>query len=435
MSFNDNSYCGDESRTRPTAKYIATALIFFLIGSVVAGVLLAGYNERRVSAIYSEAQASIDDANTKIEEMNAVLASLTAGAGGIQLVGAAAATGGYNSDPVVAIADACSPSVVGVNVYVRRTASSGGSFSFPFGNFVIPGYNDQAPANEDEEPVLAGYGSGVIITEDGYIVTNHHVVESAAKVTVVLSDGQELDASVIGSDEYTDVALLKIDGEVSGLHPVVIGDSDALRVGEMSVAIGNPLSSQLFGTLTMGVISANNREVSLSDGRKVKFIQTDAAINSGNSGGGLFNSRGELIGITSMKLSSNYYSSANIEGLAFAIPVNTVMTIVNELMESGSVSYPTMGISSSNFTDKNSEQYGTDAGVMIMQVTSDSPAQRAGLQVGDIITHYNGTRINEYNDLKNMLYQSRVGDTVTLTVVREKQSMDIEIVFNYDSGL
>ncbi len=441
MSFNSGSgfYYEAEPRKRSGLKYIALALVFFLLGSIIAGGILTYKNNQEVARIQAQAQQVIDDAEAKISEMSEMIESITASAeadGGLSLVGAAAQITA-NNEPVVAIADAASPSVVGVTVYQRQSSSSdGGYFGFPFGGFNIPGYS--APdSNDDSEPVyqISGYGSGVIISEDGYVLTNHHVIEGAAMVQVTLSDGQDLDATVIGSDEYTDVALLKIDGEVSGLHPAVIGNSDDIKVGEMSVAIGNPLGTELFGTVTMGVISANNREVSLSDGRKIKFIQTDAAINSGNSGGGLFNSRGELIGITSMKISSSYYGSANIEGLSFAIPINTVMSISGELMESGSVSYPTLGISASNFTATDSQEYGTDAGVLIAQVSDGSPAKKAGIQPGDIITHYNGTRIETFADLRNALYQSRVGDTIILTVMRDKQPVELEVTFNYDPEL
>ncbi|MGI5898760.1 MAG: S1C family serine protease [Christensenellales bacterium] len=441
MNYNSGGgfYYETEPRKRSSLKYIALALVFFLLGSIVAGGILTYKNNQEVERIQAQAQQVIDDAQAKIGEMSQLIESITASAeaqGGLSLV-EAAAPANVSNEPVVAIADAASPSVVGVTVYQRQSTSSDGSyFGFPFGSFNIPGFT-VPESDDDSEPVfqISGYGSGVIISEDGYVLTNHHVVEGAAMVQVTLSDGQELDATVIGSDEYTDVALLKIDGQVSGLHPAVIGNSDEIKVGEMSVAIGNPLGTELFGTVTMGVISANNREVSLSDGRKVNFIQTDAAINSGNSGGGLFNSRGELIGITSMKISSSYYGSANIEGLSFAIPINTVMSIAGELMESGSISYPTLGISASNFTAADSQEYGTDAGVLIAQVSDGSPAKKAGIQAGDIITHYDGQRIETFADLRNALYQSRVGDTIKLTVVRNKEPVELEVVFSYEPEL
>lgn len=348
----------------------------------------------------------------------------------LQLTARPAAGGDItNAEPVVAIAEKCSPSVVGVTTYIQQ--STGGYFNpfgFPFGGQSSGGTGDSG----DTEYVEYAYGSGVIIQLDGdyYIITNHHVIDSAAKIGVTFYDDTKVDATLVGSDMYSDIAVLKLDADVQGMTAADIGDSDTLQVGSMCVAIGNPLGFELFGTVTLGIVSSTSREVELRDGRIITAIQTDAAINSGNSGGGMFNAYGELIGITSLKMGSSSTSSASVEGLGFAIPVNTAMSMATQIISSGAVTYPTLGITGENYTADD----GT-SGVRVVTVTQDTPAWRGGLQVGDIITAYDGQSVSSFNELKSRIYKSSIGDTVTLTVLRDGTSMTLDIVYTYDISI
>ena len=262
----------------------------------------------------------------------------------------------------------------------------------------------------------AAAGSGFIITEDGYILTNEHVIEDANSITVAMYDGTTYPANVIGYDANNDIAVLKIDA--TGLTPVVLGDSDALEVGDEVLAIGNPLGELTF-SLTKGNVSALNRAVTLSRNLTMNnLIQTDTAINSGNSGGALFNMYGEVIGITNAKYSSSgYSSSASIDNIGFAIPINSVRSIVSSIIEKGYVSTPYIGITVSNVSQE-SQDYGLPQGAAIRSVEQDSPAEKAGLQANDIVTAVNGETIRSYEELGRIISGSEVGDVLELTVYR-----------------
>ena len=223
----------------------------------------------------------------------------------------------------------------------------------------------------------AAAGSGFILSADGYILTNYHVVEDSNSITVSLYDGTEYDATLVGCDESNDIAVLKIDAE--GLTPVVLGDSDNLNVGDQVVAIGNPLGELTF-SLTTGVVSALNREVTLSSNVTMNLIQTDCAINSGNSGGALFNLYGEVIGITNAKYSSSSSSSeASIDNIGFAIPLNHVKNIVKSIIETGSITKPYIGVTVSSVSSE-AQGYGLPTGAAVRSVEADSPAAKAGLE-------------------------------------------------------
>lgn len=269
----------------------------------------------------------------------------------------------------------------------------------------------------------AASGSGFIFSDDGYILTNFHVVEDSNSITVSLYDGTTLDAKLVGYDESNDIAVLKVEAE--GLVPVVLGDSENLNVGDTVIAIGNPLGELTF-SLTSGTVSALNRQVTLSGGITMNLIQTDCAINSGNSGGALFNLYGEVIGITNAKYSGSSGGGATIDNIGFAIPLNRVRGIVESIIEKGYVSKPYIGVS---VTDVNSEalSYGLPEGAAVRSVEQDSPAYKAGLHSNDIITYVDDTRITGRADLAEVISQAQAGQVMKLTVYRKGQTLTLTV--------
>ena len=269
--------------------------------------------------------------------------------------------------------------------------------------------------------VQSGAGSGVIISQDGYILTCAHVVSGATSVKVQLDGSDEsYDATIVGQDSTSDIAVLKIDA--TGLTPAVIGDSDALAVGEVAVAVGNPLGT-LSNTVTDGVVSALNRQVTVQD-NDMTLIQTDASISPGNSGGGLFNGNGELIGIVNAKSS---YSEA--EGIGFAIPINTAMEIGQQLIESGSVARPALGVKIVDVTDaQTAQQLGVSTmGVYVVEVTKGSGAEAGGVQAGDRVLAVDDTAVSDTSALKNYLKDKSIGDTVALQVERDGKVLTLNV--------
>ena len=265
------------------------------------------------------------------------------------------------------------------------------------------------------QTTAAASGSGFILSADGYILTNYHVVDDSNSITVTTYDNQSYEASIVGYDESNDIAVLKIDAE--GLTPVVLGDSDTLSVGDTVVAIGNPLGELTF-SLTQGVVSALGREVTFSSGSTMALIQTDCAINSGNSGGALFNMYGEVVGITNAKYSTSSGSSASVDNIGFAIPINHVKGIVDSIIQYGYIVRPYIGVQVSTVTEE-LKNYGIPQGAAIRVINEDSPAQAAGLQVNDVITAVNGSEITSSADLVKLISQCKPGDELTLTVYRQ----------------
>lgn len=269
--------------------------------------------------------------------------------------------------------------------------------------------------------VQSGAGSGVIISQDGYILTCAHVVSGATSVKVQLNGSDEsYDATVVGQDSTSDIAVLKIDA--TGLTPAVIGDSDALAVGEVAVAVGNPLGT-LSNTVTDGIVSALNRQVTVQD-NDMTLIQTDASISPGNSGGGLFNANGELIGIVNAKS-----SSSDAEGLGFAIPINTAMEMAKQMIEKGYVARPAMGVTVITINDaQTAMQYGvSNYGVYIYQIASGSGAEKGGLKLGDRIISIDDVAVSSASDVQKYCQSKEVGDTVTLQVERDGKVISCEV--------
>lgn len=270
----------------------------------------------------------------------------------------------------------------------------------------------------------AASGSGFVYTDDGYIITNFHVVENSNSISVSLYDGTSLDAKLVGYDESNDVAVLKVETE-KDLTPVVIGNSENINVGDPVVAIGNPLGELTF-SLTSGAVSALDREVTFSGGITMNLIQTDCAINSGNSGGALFNLYGEVIGITNAKYSGNSASGATIDNIGFAIPMNRVRSLVDSIIEKGYVVKPYIGVTIIDVSAE-SQGYGLPSGASIQGVVEGSPAEKAGLQKNDIVTHINGEKIESAADLKSKVSASKPGDVLELEIWRKGQTVKLEL--------
>lgn len=309
----------------------------------------------------------------------------------------AVSTSAENSDTIKAVVEECANSVVEIQTESVTNGSN------PF-----------------QQYVSSGAGSGVILTKDGYIVTNNHVVDGASTITVRTRNGDEYQAKLIGTDEQSDLAVIKIDAD--NLTPTVLGDSTKLEVGDLAVVIGNPLG-ELGGTVTSGIISALDREMTI-DGQTMTLLQTNAAVNPGNSGGGLFNSNGDLVGIINAKSSGE-----DVEGIGFAIPISSAKEIIDELIENGEVtSRPTLGVTLYNVEDSNAAaQLGVDsAGVYVIQVVSGGVADKAGIKSGDRIIAFDETTVNTAQDIKSQLSKYKIGDTVTITVDRDGKQTDLQ---------
>jgi len=266
-----------------------------------------------------------------------------------------------------------------------------------------------------------GYGSGVIYDKSGLIVTNNHVVDGASEIIVSLADGRSAQGKVLGADAATDLAVVKI--ELDNLPVAEFGDSSTVQVGEPAIAIGNPLGMEFRGSVTVGIISALNRSVEIGE-KKFTLFQTDAAINPGNSGGALVNADGEIIGINSAKI-----GVSNVEGMGFAIPINSVKPIIKELASKGRIAHPYVGAS---LIDKDiAKHYGFDMdlhdGLFIMKLSKGGPLARAGARTGDIITEFNGVKVQTVAALRDEIAKKKVGDQVNITVLRNENQMTLAV--------
>ena len=271
-------------------------------------------------------------------------------------------------------------------------------------------------------------GSGVIISEDGYILTNNHIVSNsssyyqvseASRVVVYLyNDQTEYEAKIVGTDEETDLAVIKI--EKTGLTPAELGDSDSVKIGEFAMAIGNPLGMQ--NSVSSGIVSAVDRKITDTDGKTYTLIQTDAAINSGNSGGALVNSSGQVIGINTLKLTGN-----GVEGMGFAIPINDTKPIYEDLIEYSKVKRPYIGFSGRDLDEETAQYNNLVVGVYVVSIEEFSAAEKAGLRAGDVVTAINGTSITTMNELNAVKNECQIGDEITLTIVRNGEEREIKV--------
>jgi serine protease Do len=310
-----------------------------------------------------------------------------------------------------------------VTVRASRRAREAQQFPFMddpmFREFFGERFRQQQPRGE--ERVERGLGSGVIVSADGYILTNHHVIDGAQDIRVELNDGRALAAKVVGSDPPSDLAVLKV--EATGLPVLPLGDSDKARVGDVALAVGNPLG--IGQTVTSGIISAKGRTTGLSDGSFEDFIQTDAAINRGNSGGALVNTAGELIGINSQIFSP---TGGNI-GIGFAIPSNMAKDVMGQLIKTGQVRRGMLGVNIQNVTADLASSLGLNQarGALVSNVQAGGPADRAGVRRGDIITAFNGTPVTDNNTLRNAVARTQPGSTATLTVSRDGREQQLRV--------
>lgn len=291
-------------------------------------------------------------------------------------------------------------------------------------------YQYQMGFGQTETQSGTATGTGIVMSADGYIITNAHVIydESyglSSSVSVMLVDETEYEATIVGYDTESDIAVLKI--QADNLTAAEFGNSDDLEVGELVIAIGNPLGFELFGSVTSGIVSALNRDITINE-KEMTLIQTDAAINSGNSGGPLVNSYGQVIGINSAKMSSNY-SSSSVEGLGFAIPITDAKTIIDDLIQYGYVTgRPQIGITGENITESMASYYQVPVGVYVRFMDSEGAAAKAGVQIGDIIVAIQGEPVTTTDELNKVKADYKAGETVTLTVSRNNQTMDIDVV-------
>ena len=334
------------------------------------------------------------------------------------------------------IAKKCRSSVVAIETETKVVYNNYDNYYNPFGSMFGYGYGygygGRGGRGGTQEYTETAAGSGIIISEDGYILTNNHVISGADKITVYVNSGEDdaeeqtYEATLVGSSENNDIAVLKIDAE--GLNAAAFGDSDQLEVGELAVAIGNPMG-KVHGSVTAGIISAVEQELTIDD-VTINAIQTDAAINPGNSGGALFDSYGNVIGVVYAKS-----SSVNIEGIGYAIPVNNIKELVEQMInDPDSVKDQTkgsqimLGITIRDITEDMSKQYSMPVGVYITEVSSMSAAERAGLQKGDIITEFAGETVTSADDLNAIKAKQTSGDTVSVKIDRNGKTLTLDLV-------
>ena len=377
---------------------VAAALVCALIGGAVGGgaVLLTRHDRNTEDNAVLEASTSEEDSST---DDNSVIRSKT----------------------IDVTTNSTSTKMTPQDVYENYV------------NAVVLVYNQGTTSTYWGQAESQSSGSGMIISKDGYVLTNNHVVEGAEKLTVMTTSGEEYDATVIGADEVNDVALLKIEGD-EDFPTVSIGDSDQIEVGEQVCAIGNPLG-ELTNTLTVGYVSALDREISESStGTTINMFQTDCAINSGNSGGPIFDMNGNVVGITTAKYSSSGYSNAaSVEGIGFCIPINDAMSIVNDLMQYGYVKgRVSMGVSVRAMDTTVAQYYNLPTGVYVAGVTAGSAAENAGIQEGDMICAIDGDETASVAALKQKLKDYKPGDTATVSIYRSSTGEKLDVTITFD---
>jgi serine protease Do len=387
----DQSRDSHETKRRNSSRkkflpYIATGVISaFIGGMIMAGAALYLFPKTNQSA----------DNTTQAKTVSAVDSTVTS-KGNL----------GYLADTsttdlsIVDIAKKVGPAVVGITV-------------------TTSGYTDQFGFSTQG---TEGQGSGIIFSEDGYIVTNYHVIENAKTIVVTLNNNKEVKAKLVNYDADNDLAVIKITDKTDIPGVAEFGDSDKLQAGELAVAIGNPLGKELLGSVTAGVISAVNRVIEV-EGKKYTLVQTDAAINPGNSGGALVNSKGQVIGINSAKMGGD-----GLEGLGFAIPINMVKPKIADLTKP----LLKIGISGIEITKELGAQHNLPVGIYIKDVTSFSAAERAGIQAGDVVVKFDGEEVKTVSDINKLKAKHKIGDTVKIELVRNGETKTVELKFVED---
>lgn len=424
---NYNNGNGNRNRGRrggSAVVVISVALVMLMLGGLIGAVVAQGLNKTQSQAVLGgEAVTATATPEATAAATPEATPESTPEATAAPTSTSTTALAAFSNEIADVVAEA-QDSVVGIHNYQMVSAQQGGYYG-GFGGyyFGFGGQNGNGQQAEQTEQ-LAGSGSGVIYSADGYVITNYHVIDGASRVTVVLSTGEEVEATVIGGDSVQDIALLKVDR--TGLPAAKMGDSSQVRTGEFAIAIGSPLGDELTGTTTYGIVSYANRTLEI-DGAYVSMIQTDAAINAGNSGGALLNVNGEVIGINSRKTSGSTSSGSSIEGIGFAIPINEVKSIVEELITTGKISRPGLGITGQEISESMAAYYNMVPGIYVNTVTEGSAADKAGVKQQDIITALDGKSVTTQSELRAALYSHKIGDTVTLTVYRSGQSMDLSI--------
>ncbi|MDT2572697.1 trypsin-like peptidase domain-containing protein [Enterococcus raffinosus] len=398
-----------------------------LLGGVLGAVLTIGIfyvaSGSLLSPSNQNASGSPSAGNTKVSNMKVdVNSDITEAASKVQ-------------DAVVSV----------INLQKQQSQSGLGGFSDIFGN-----RNDDQQSQDDSGQLEeASEGSGVIYKLEGntaYIVTNNHVVEKQDGLEVLLKDGSKVKATLVGTDSYTDLAVLKVESDkVANIKPATFGDSSSLKVGEPAIALGSPLGSQYANSVTSGIISSLNRQVvnQNDEGQTVNInaIQTDAAINPGNSGGPLVNMAGQVVGINSSKIVQTE-SNVSVEGIGFAIPSNDVVNVINQLEKDGKVIRPALGITMASLSDLSTEQVSeivkvpssVTQGVVVGSVQSSTPADQAGLKKYDVITKIDDTDVSSGVELQSELYKHKVGDTVKITYYRQDKKNTVSVKLSIDSN-
>lgn len=396
MNENENFYKKFNSDSSKKSNFKSNVFVPFISGllgaTLVLGLAFGVPNIRKTLVS--------DDSNSKTANSDAIE---TSNSGTVDFV----SLNNY-SDTATYAASKVLPSIVGITVEYTVTS-----------NFI-----------QNMSQVASAEGSGIIMSSDGYILTNNHIINSsdsslyyevseATKVYVYLyNDETPYEAEIIGTDKKTDLAVIKI--EKNGLTAAELGNSDSIKTGEFAMAIGNPLGMQ--SSVTSGIISAVNRTVESEDGNTYTLIQTDAAINSGNSGGALINSEGKVIGINTLKL-----SGTGIEGMGFAIPINDTISIYNDLIKNGKVLRPYIGISGIDLDERNANHYNLPIGIYVKQIQSNSPAATSDIKTGDVITAIDGVKVTTMNELNKIKEQKNIGDKITLDAYRNGETKKIEI--------
>lgn len=418
QGFYDEHNSAKGSRKRGIGGYVATAIIFFIIGALVSSFILPQMyplmsNESLLPLPKPTAQqpAVVPNATQTQPKPTAEVLEPTA----------APAPTPQPTQRLMPELDGLVPTIPDVNNPIPDIVEqvSGG----------VVGILNYAYSEEFSRDYTSSSGSGFVISSEGYIITNSHVVDGATKVGVLFADGEEMQAEVLGMDKSTDIAVLKVDK--AGLMALTLGDSDSVRVGEFTIAIGDPTGRELAGTTTFGIISATKRSVNI-DGRTNDYIQTDAAVNPGNSGGPLISMSGKVIGVTSAKtVTASYDESGNpiyAEGLGFALPINEAVRIASDLITNGVIRRPGIGISVITIDELSSLQYGIPQGTLVYSVTKDGPGHKSGLVIGDVIIECNGMPTMDKESFTGLVKDLSVGDELKLKVLRGDETLEIVLV-------